>query len=143
MWLAEEVARRRMTGLRVTAMLLVVCLLPAVGMARSVFRTNRGQLDKIQFVLDRSEPGDRMYDEWRDFNLFRPDMHYFWFMTSPGVRLYTQLTGGRRAGYDVCRLVAEVKPRFASDRASRLEACGLAGLYRPTRFDRLVERAAD
>jgi hypothetical protein len=84
-----------------------------------------------------------MYDEWRDFNLFRPDMHYFWFMTSPGVRLYNQFTGGRRAGYDACRLVAEVKPRFISDRASRLEGCGLAGLYRPTRFDRLFERAAD
>jgi hypothetical protein len=30
-----------------------------------------------------------------------------------------------------------------SDRAGRLDACGLAGLYRPTRFDRLVERATD
>jgi hypothetical protein len=84
-----------------------------------------------------------MYDEWRDFNLFRPDMHYFWFMTTPGVRLYNGLTGGRYADYDVCRLVAEVKPRFVSNRASRLDACGLAGLYRPTRFDRLVERAAE
>jgi hypothetical protein len=143
MWLAEEAGRRRINGPRVTAVLLVVCLLPGVGMARSVLRTNRGQLDKIQFVLDHSAPGDRMYDEWRDFNLFRPDMHYFWFMTSPGVRLYNQLTGGRRAGYDACRLVAEVKPRFISDRASRLEGCGLTGLYRPTRFDRLFERAAD
>jgi len=143
MWLAEEAARRRITGLRFTAVLLLVCLLPAVGMTRSIFRSNRGQLDKIQFVIDHSAPGDRMYDEWRDFNLFRPDMHYFWFMTVPGVRLYNGLTGGRFADYDVCRLVAEVKPRFASDRASRLEACGLAGLYRPTRFDRLVERGAD
>ena len=143
MWLAEEAGRRRITGRRAVAVLLVVCLLPAVSMARSVFRTNRGQLDKIQFVLDQSAPGDRMYDEWRDFNLFRPDMHYFWFMTSPGARLYNQFTGGRRAGYDACRLVAEVKPRFVSDRASRLEGCGVAGLYRPTRFDRLFERAAD
>lgn len=143
MWLADEAGRRRIDGLRFTAVLLVVCLLPAVSMTRSVFRSNRGQLEKIQFVLDRSAPGDRVYDEWRDFNLFRPDMHYFWFMTSPGVRLYNQLTGGRRAGYDACRLLAAVKPRFVSDRASRLEGCGLAGLYRPTRFDRLFERAAD
>jgi 4-amino-4-deoxy-L-arabinose transferase-like glycosyltransferase len=143
MWLAEAAGRRRIGGLRLAAVLLVVCLLPGVGMVRSVLRTNRGQLDKIQFVLDESAPGDRMYDEWRDFNLFRPDMHYFWFMTSPGVRLYNQLTGGSRAGYDACRLVADVKPRFISDRASRLEACGLTGLYRPTRFDRLMERAAD
>jgi hypothetical protein len=143
MWLAEEASRRRVAGPRLTVVLLLVCLLPAVGMTRSIFRSNRGQLDKIQHVLDSSAPGDRMYDEWRDFNLFRPDMHYFWFMTTPGVRLYNGLTGGRYADFDVCRLVAEVKPRFASDRASRLDACRLAGLYRPTRFDRLVERAAD
>jgi hypothetical protein len=143
MWLAEEASRWRVTGPRLTLVLLLVCLLPAVGMTRSIGRSNQGQLEKIQFVLDQSAPGDRLYDEWRDFNVFRPDMHYFWFMTSPGVRLYNGLTGGRYADYDVCRLVAEVKPRFVSDRASRLDACGLAGLYRPTRFDRLFERAAD
>jgi hypothetical protein len=143
MWLAEEAARRRVAGPRFTALLLLVCLLPAIGMTRSVFRSNRGQLEKIQLVLDRSAPGDRMYDEWGDFNVFRPDMHYFWFMTSPGVRVYNGLTGGRYADFNVCRLVAEVKPRFVSDRAGRLGRCGLAGLYRPTRFGRLVERAAD
>jgi hypothetical protein len=143
MWLADEAARWRATGARLTAVLLLVCLLPAVGMTRSVFRSNRDQLEKIQFVLDRSAPGDRMYDEWRDFNLFRPDIHYFWFMTSPGLRLYNRFTGGRFADYDVCRLVAEKKPVFVSDRVSQLKACGLDGLYRPTRFDGLVERAAD
>jgi 4-amino-4-deoxy-L-arabinose transferase-like glycosyltransferase len=143
MWLAEEAARRRVAGPRVTALLLVVCLLPTIGMTRSVFRSNRDQLETIQFVLDHSAPGDRMYDEWGDFNVFRPDLHYFWFMTSPGVRLYNGLTGGRYADYDVCRLIAEAKPRFVSNRAGRLAACGLAGLYRPTRFGRLVERAAD
>jgi hypothetical protein len=30
-----------------------------------------------------------------------------------------------------------------SDRVSQLKACGLAGMYRSTRFDRLLERAAD
>jgi hypothetical protein len=143
MWLAEEFARRRIAGRRAVAVLLVVCLLPAVGMVRSVFRTNRGQLAKIQFVLDRSAPRDPMHDEWRDFNVFRPDMHYFWFMTSPGVRLYNGLTGGRLASYDVCRLIADVRPTFVSDRVGLLNACGLAGLYRPTRFDRLMERARE
>jgi len=143
MWLAEEAARRRVAGPRFTALLLVVCLLPAIGMTSSVFRSNRDQLETIQFVLDHSAPGDRMYDAWDDFNVFRPDMHYFWFMTSPGVRLCNGLTGWRYADFDVCRLVSEVKPRFVSNRAGGPAACGPAGLYRPTRFGRLVERAAD
>ena len=94
-------------------------------------------------MLDRSAPDDRMYDEWRDFNLFRPDMHYFWFMTRPGVRLYNRFTGGRFADYDVCRLLADVRPRFASDRAGQLAACGLADQYRQTPFDRLMERVPE
>jgi hypothetical protein len=110
-------------------------------MTRAVFRTNRGQLAKIQFVLDRSRPGDRMHDEWRDFNVFRPDMHYFWFMTRPGARLYNSFTGGRRAEYDACRLIAAVQPRFVSDRTGQLARCGLAGQYRPTPYDHLMERA--
>jgi hypothetical protein len=139
LWLAGELERRRIRGPRFAAVLLVICLVPGVAMARSVFRTNRGQLAKIQYVLDRSAPDDRMYDEWRDFNLFRPDMHYFWFMTRPGVRLYNGLTGGRFADYDVCRLLATVKPRFATDRVGRIERCGLTARYRSTPFNRLVE----
>ncbi len=42
MWLAEEAARRRVAGPRVTALLLVVCLLPTIGMTRSVFRRRPG-----------------------------------------------------------------------------------------------------
>jgi hypothetical protein len=139
MWLADAFERRRVFGYRLAAVLLAVCLLPGIATVRSVFRSNRGQLAKIQFVLDHSQPGDRMQDEWRDFNLFRPDAHYFWMMTKPGVRLYNRYTGGRFADYDVCRVMGEVKPRFVSDRAGQLEGCGLAGSYRPTPFDRLVE----
>jgi hypothetical protein len=142
-WLTEEFDRRRIRGVRLAAALLVVCLIPGIAVARSLGRSNRGQLEKIQFVLDRSQRGDRMHDEWRDFNLFRPDMHYFWFMTRPGVRLYNGFTGGRFAGYDVCRLLADVQPRFVSDRAGQLEGCGLAGRYRPTPFRRLVELAPE
>ena len=142
LWLADEVERRRIRGPRFAAVLLVICLAPGVAMVRSVFRTNHGQLSKIQYVLDRSAPDDRMYDEWRDFNLFRPDMHYLWFMTRPAQRFYNRVDG-RFAHYDVCRLLATVKPRFASDRVGHLERCGLASRYRPTPFDRLVALAPE
>ena len=143
MWLAGELERRRVRGLQLAAVLVMIGLVPGVAMTRSAFRSNRGQLEKIQFVLDRSQRSDRMYDQWRDFNVFRPDMHYFWFMTRPGVRLYNGFTGGRFAGYDECRLIATVKPRFVSDRAGHLERCGLAGRYRPTPFGRLLELAPE
>ena len=84
-----------------------------------------------------------MYDDRPSFNLFRPDMHYFWFMVKPGVRLYNSLAGGRFADYDVCRLFATVRPRFVSDRAGNIERCGLARQYRPTPFSGLLELAPE
>jgi hypothetical protein len=64
-------------------------------------------------------------------------------MTWPGVRLYNRYTGGRYADYDVCRLIGTVRPRFVSDRLGYLDRCGLAGQYRPTPFDRLMELAPE
>ena len=58
LWLADEAARRQIRGVRLTALLLVVCLVPGVAMARAVFRTNRGQLDEDP-VRARSLPGRR------------------------------------------------------------------------------------
>jgi 4-amino-4-deoxy-L-arabinose transferase-like glycosyltransferase len=139
-WLAPLLERKRIRGLRLAAVLAVACLVPAVAMGRSVFRSNRGQLAKIQFVLDRSQAGDPMCDELRDFNLFRPDMHYFWFMTGPAVHLYGPNAARRFPDYDACRLIATVKPLFVSDRSGRLARCGLAGRYRPTPFLHLAER---
>ena len=142
LWLSETLGRRQVRGPRLAAALLIICLVPAVSMARAVFRPNSIQLAKIQYVLDRSRPDDRMFDEWRDFNLFRPDMHYAWFMTRPALRFYNR-ADGRFADYDVCRLLATVKPRFASDRVGHLARCGLEERYRPTPFDRLVELAPE
>jgi hypothetical protein len=139
-WFREEVERFRLSGRQAVAVLVLVCLAPGVAMVRSVGRSNAGQLAQIQYVLDNSRVDDRMYDEWRDFNLFRPDVHYFWFLAGPGVRIYGSLTGGRHSDYDTCRLIATVKPRFVSDHHAALERCGLLDQYHPTAFAYLSVR---
>ena len=133
-WFTEEVERFRLSGRQAVAVLVLVCLVPCVAMVRSVGQSNSGQLAQIQYVLDHSQAGDRMFDEWRDFNLFRPDVHYFWFLAGPGVRIFSSLTGGRHGDYDTCRLIATVEPRFVSERHAILERCGLLERYRPTAF---------
>ncbi|HNV03095.1 MAG TPA: glycosyltransferase family 39 protein [Vicinamibacterales bacterium] len=141
-WLSDALEARRARGPRALVVLLAVCLLPAISMVRSIGRSNRNQLARMQYVLDRSAPGERMFDPWRDYNLFRPDVHYFWFHGGGAIaREFSRMTGGRVAAYDTCGLLAAAEPPFVSDRRSDLPRCGLAGLYRPTPFDRFVERA--
>lgn len=133
-WLMDHLDSLRVRGARALVVLLIVCLVPFVAMARCIGRSNAEQLAQIQFVLDHSEAGDRVYDERRAFNIFRPDVHYFWFLASPGARIYSSLTGGRHGDYDTCRLLATMKPRFVSERNATLERCGLLNQYRPTAF---------
>lgn len=140
-WLSGVLDARRVGAVRGLAILLIVCLLPGAAMLRAVGRSNRPQLALIQYVLDRSRPDERMFDPWREYNLFRPDVHFFWFHAGAGARQFSRMTGGRVADYDVCGLLETAKPPFVSDRRGDLARCGLEGLYRPTPFDRFVERA--
>jgi hypothetical protein len=133
-WFTEEVERFRLSGRQAVALLALACLVPGVAMVRSVGRSNAGQLAQIQYVLDNSRVDDRMFDVSRDFNLFRPDVHYFWFLIRPGVTHYSRLTGGRFADFDLCREIAAAKPRFVSNRRADLERCSLIEQYRPTAF---------
>jgi hypothetical protein len=139
-WLTDHLDRTSVRGARAMVVLLIVCLVPGVAMVRCLGRSNSVQLAQIQFVLDHSEVGDRVYDERRVFNLFRPDMHYFWFLVGPGPRIYSSLTGGRHGDYDTCRLFVTVKPLFVSERDNKLERCGLLDQYRPTAFGHISVR---
>jgi hypothetical protein len=100
------------------------------------FPLNGVQLEKIAYVLRETGPGDKVLDGRNDFNLFRPDAHYFWFQIDPGEMLdnYRRLIGGRRSTYDVCRLVREQKPRFILLKRQEWLACGVWGEYAPTPY---------
>ncbi len=139
-WLSDVLDAGRAGASRTLAILLVVCLLPGAAMLQAVGRSNRPQLARIQYVLDHSRPDERMFDPWRDYNLFRPDAHFFWFHAGAGGRQFSRMSGGRVADHDVCGLLETAKPPFVSDRRSDLARCGLGGAYRPTPFDRFVER---
>jgi hypothetical protein len=139
-WLADLVVRFKPRERTVMAALLLVCLIPCVAMVRSVGRSNRGQLAQVQYVLDRSQAGDRVYDPSRNVNVFRPDAHYFWFLVRPGVSLAGHVANGRYADYETCRLFESVQPTIVSQRSRELEGCGAMPLYQPTPFVGLFVR---
>jgi Dolichyl-phosphate-mannose-protein mannosyltransferase len=74
------------------------------------------QLKRIQYVLDNSEPEDKIYDGNIMFNLFRPDVHYFWYSVRKGKLLdsYNLVTDNKYGDYDVYDLILTTKPRFIS-----------------------------
>ena len=139
--LERVVARFRLRGLY-TALLLVVVLIQPVSflVPRSVKSGLRDQqLSKVEFVIDNTTDSDLVYDGNIQFNLYRRDLHYFWFSVGEGKGLdtYTSLTDSKYGDYDGCQLIESKRPRFISDYDLDLPACGLRALYDKTRYDGL------
>lgn len=124
----------------ITILLLLVS--PGFFITRITVNRNSGQLQRAQFVLDHSRPEDAVYDGDNIYNLFRRDLHYFWYSVKPtrGLDTYNRITGNRYGDYDIRRLIREKRPKFISDYHLDPAACGLDEIYRPTAFPRLYVR---
>jgi hypothetical protein len=127
---------RKTVRIRVWALLL---LLPCLLLFFRIFETNRRQLQRIDYVIENSTASDLVYDGDIRFNLFRRDLHYFWYSVKPnkGLETYNRVTGGKYGDYDICRLIRQKRPRFISNYALDISACGLAEMYRKTRHKSL------
>ncbi|MEI6614488.1 MAG: glycosyltransferase family 39 protein, partial [Chrysiogenales bacterium] len=107
------------------------------------FPLNGVQLEKFAYVLRQTTPDEKVLDGRNDFNLFRPDAHYFWFQLGPGEMLdnYRRIVGGRHSAYDVCRMIREQKPSLILLDSRELNACDLWREYMPTPYPGLLFRA--
>lgn len=123
------VARRR----GALAAVLVLACLGSTG--KYVFelaaRGNAEQLAKVAYVLNGTVRTDAVYDGNAQFNLFRPDVDYFWFSVRPecgGLAAYRDLKGYE---YDVVERIAKLQPRVVSTYLLGVEAAALKE-YRPS-----------
>jgi hypothetical protein len=134
------------------AIVIVIIAGPAFYLWKESQKGNRFQMNRIDYVLRNSEESDFVYDGNADFNLFRPDLHYFWFSVGTGKVLsrYREMKKNKYLGefienrylyYDICRLIRTKKPRFISIHALSLDACQLRTSYARTEIPRLYIRA--
>ena len=134
----------RLTGL---AVLLVTVAWPAAGLFSLTnnnvgFGTRHEQLRKVAYVLSHVGPREPVYDGDIRFNIFRPDLHYFW-ISAQGRRnmyWYNRITGGRFADYDICGEIHAQEPGIVSDYGLDPGECGLLRDYEPTPFEGLYLR---
>jgi len=126
---------------RVLIVILVV-LSPLFFLLERTEKTNTEELNRAAYVLRHTRPSDRVYDGKNLFNLFRHDLHYFWFSLKDnhGLDTYNRLSNNRFGDYDICRLIREKRPRFISDFRVDFSGCGLNRLYRPTPYAHLFVR---
>jgi hypothetical protein len=144
-WAAGDRADFPLRGRLRKAYLVGLLAFPLPFLAMHGFPLNGAQLEKFAYVLRLSAPADKVLDGRNSFNLFRPDLHYFWFQIDAGEMLdnYRRIEGGPRGDYDPCRLIREQKPRFVLLTGREWRACGVWRNYLPTPFDGLFRREAE
>jgi hypothetical protein len=106
------------------------------------FISNQSQIKKIKFVLNNTNPSDLVYDGDIQFNLFRLDLHYFWYGLKKNKEFDTYNKINLRFNdYNICQLVKSKHPKIISKLNIDLQKCGLRGLYRQTKYKTIYIRS--
>jgi hypothetical protein len=139
--LERVVVRFGLRGIHTLILVIVLLSQPLLSLAPASVTSGikNWQLARVDFVLRNSADSDLMYDGNIQFNLYRPDLHYFWFSVgeNKGLDTYRAITKDVHGDYDGCQLVKSKRPRFISDYELDITACGLRALYDQTRYDGL------
>ena len=93
-------------------------------------------------MLQNSDETDLVYDGKPEFNLFRRDLHYFWFLVGRGkfIKNYHKITKGKFIDYDTCFLIKLKRPKFISDFNIDMIDCELFKYYEKTIYENLYIR---
>ncbi|MEP0984703.1 glycosyltransferase family 39 protein [Ekhidna sp.] len=90
-------------------------LVPMIYSIRSIIvYPNKPELQKIDWVLDQTEPRDHIYDGDIYFNLYRKDIDFFWYSTDPkkgGLVTYKKL---RNYDYNIYEAINKHRPKIIS-----------------------------
>jgi len=124
---------------------LFIILIPGYFLLQSCSNINQHEIERADYVLQNSLDSDVVYDGKNQFNLFRKDLHYFWFSLkkSHGLDTYNRLTDGKYEDYNIYRLIKIKKPKFISSFQLDLKQCGLEKMYKKTKHMNLYIRILD
>jgi hypothetical protein len=116
---------------------LVVLLYSAAMLWRIQFSLNDFQMGRAQYVIEQTTPTDAVYDPGNEFNLFRKDLHYFWYSTTRALRKYKKHFG-KYTEYNALELIREKKPKVVYNPMVCLERDEtVKRLYRQSKYERI------
>jgi hypothetical protein len=129
----------RCSDSRRSLLLAAAMIVPWSFMVSYLSDVNGPQIEKIRYVLEETSREDRIYDGDIRFNIFRPDLHYFWFSvdSSKALDSYNRVSGSKFVSYDIYALIDEKRPVFISDFSLDTGDPRIKAKYRAARFSHL------
>lgn len=115
----------QLSGGASAASLAAIGALSLADVGRALPANNRQQRQMIDFAHEQTPPGELVHDGNNTFNMFRSDLHYFWFQPTLGlggpgsVELAARIRAAAaavlgRAPFEPCDLVRAKMPRILS-----------------------------
>jgi 4-amino-4-deoxy-L-arabinose transferase-like glycosyltransferase len=80
-------ARERTRPSLLTAALLLLAVLPAVGLYQAFRDRNDVQLAKLRTVFDHTQPADLVMDGWEGMGVFRPHAFHYFFLHEEAIAM--------------------------------------------------------
>lgn len=126
----------------ITLMIIIILLPPISQIARLAKKNNLKELNIINFVLKNTDTTDYVYDGDIKFNLFRQDLHYFWYSVDKGKLLdsYNRVTNNRYGDYNIYSLIKAKKPKIISDFELDVTHKSIAEFYEKTDYKHIYIR---
>lgn len=94
----------------------LIIIVPLILLIRTmIIYPNQPQLNKVEWVLQQTNPQDYVYDGDIYFNLFRKDIDFFWYSTEPGkggLGTYKKL---KPYEYDIHSSILTYQPKVVSN----------------------------
>jgi len=127
-----------------SCVLVLALIVPCCVMVVKLVESNRPQLKIIRYVLDRTVPGEKVYDGDSQYNLYRMDLHYFWLSVQPlmGLDSYNRVSRNRFSSYNINKMIEEKKPVFISDVSVDMNDPYITKMYQSTPFPHLYRLRA-
>lgn len=121
---------------------ILIIILPVYYMFSMGAEKNRKQLATANYVIQNTEDSDLVYDGGARYNLFRRDLHYFWYSAEKKKLLGMLSKLVTKVGdYDVCKLIVTKKPKFMLAFGLPDKGCqGLGKFYKETEYPGLYIR---
>lgn len=127
---------------RKARIIIIVIFIPFIFIVSMLFHSNRSQLERAAYVLENTGESDPVYDGDIQFNLFRPDLHYFWYsIKNGGLRTYNKISDNKYGDYDIIKLILKKQPKLISGfcfniegsaTPANIEKSGLSKMYKKT-----------
>lgn len=117
------------------ALLLILFFIsPAISYIVRIGIGNRNQREVIQYVLEQTEKEDRVFDGDSHFNLFRHDLHYFWFDCGFYNKnwQHPKEIEERLSNFDIPQLIQDFQPEIISDYKLNVSSNPVFQSYRKT-----------